>query len=591
MKQFFKFALASCLGIFIAMIAMFFLGIATIAGFASSGEESQKKEVKDNSVLEVKLDGSIPELTDNVEKDIFDSKKTMGVRDLIQSIERAANDDKIKGILINTPYVMSGYSTVTVLRDALIKFKKSGKFVYAYADSYSQGAYYLASVADSIMVNPNGDIDFKGFAAEIPFMKGLFDKMDVKWQIYYAGQFKSATEPFRLDKMSDQNRLQLREYISGMFDIVLQSISESRKIPISDLNNIANGYQARNSSEAVRLKLADTEGYYDEMLDKLRNKLGLKSKDKINSITLNDYAQSYTKPSGSAKNKIAIVYAEGDIVGGQSEQNGTVEGDRYAKIIRKLRQDDNVKAIVLRVNSGGGSSFASDVIWRELDLARRQGKVVISSFGDYAASGGYYIAMASDSIFAQPNTLTGSIGVFGMIPSIQNTLKNKLGVTFDTVKTNKYAAMSGVTMSFSDDEGKIIQQGVDSTYEKFLFRVGQCRHKSRDDVHAIAQGRIWLGYKAKELGLVDQIGGLEDAIKAAASKAKLDNYRTTEYPKSKSGIQKFIENMTGEKPSDDMTQSAIKKELGDYYPYYLHFKKLQTMKGPQMRIPFMFNFR
>ncbi len=591
MRQFFKFVFASCLGVFIAMIAVFFFGIASIAGLASSGEDANVKEVKDNSVLELKLESPIPEMTDNVEKSPFESHKTAGLRDIIESIERAANDSKIKGILINTRSVSTGFATISAVREAIENFKKSGKFVYAYADSYSQSGYFLASVADSVMLNPGGDVDFKGFAAEIPFMKGLFDKLDIKWQIYYAGQFKSATEPFRLDKMSDQNRLQLREYIGGMFDYLVNSISKSRKLPASELKDIANGLLARNAHEAVRLKLVDTEGYYDQMLDMLKNKMGVKAKDKINAIGINDYVQSYTKPSGSSKNKVAIVYAEGDITDGDKDQDGSIQGARYAKIIRKLRQDDNVKAIVLRVNSGGGSAFASDVIWRELDLARHQGKVVVSSFGDYAASGGYYIAMASDAIYAQPNTLTGSIGVFGMIPNLENTFKNKMGITFDTVKTSKYAAMSGVTIGFSDDEGKIIQQGVDSTYEKFLFRVSQCRKMTRDQVHAIAQGRVWLGAKGKEIGLVDELGGLDDAIKAAVSKAQLNDYKTTEYPKSKNGIQKFIEELTGEKPSDDMAKTAIKQELGDYYAYYDHFKKLQAMKGPQMRIPYLINVK
>ena len=380
--------------------------------------------------------------------------------------------------------------------------------------------------------------------------------------------------------------------LHSVCDWPLDAVSKSRKIPVSDLQNIANTLAIRNAHDAVRVKLADTEGYYDEMLMMLRRKMGLKDKDKINSISLSDYAQSYSKPSGSSKDKIAIVYAEGDITGGgDQEQDGSIQGDRYAKIIRKLRQDDHVKAIVMRINSGGGSAFASDVIWRELDLARHQGITVVSSFGDYAASGGYYIAMASDAIYAQPNTLTGSIGVFGMIPNLENTFKNKLGITFDTVKTSKYAAMNGVLIAFSDDEGKIIQQSIDSTYEKFLSRVAQCRHKTRDEVHAVAQGRIWLGTKGKEIGLVDEIGGLEEAIKAAASKAQLKDYKTVEYPKFKNALQKFVENLTGDKPSDDMTQSAIKRELGEYYPYYEQFKKMQNMKGPQMRVPFMVSFK
>jgi protease IV len=593
MQQFFKFVFASCLGVFLAIGALMVFGIASAASSLGDGDETIK-EAKPNSILEIKLENAIPELTDNAEKSPFQSKKIIGLHDMTRAIERAANDNNIKGIVINTRYTLLGFSSASVIRRAIENFKKSGKFVYAYGDMYTQGAYYLASTADSIMINPNGDIDFKGIAAQIPFMKGLFDKLDMKWQIYYAGQFKSATEPFRLDKMSEPNRLQMHEYINGLFDIMVKDISVSRKIPVSELKNIANELKARTPHRAVACKLADTEGYYDALLAMVKRKLGLKPSEHISSIELKDYAQSLSKSSGSAKDKIAVVFAEGDIDYGtdKQEQDGTIQGLRYAKIIRKLRQDKNVKGIVLRINSGGGSSFASEIIWRELDLARQEGKVIMSSFGDYAASGGYYIAMASDSIFAEPNTLTGSIGVFGMIPGLQNTFKNKLGITFDTVKTSKYAAMTGVNIHFSDEEGKILQEGVDSTYELFLQRVGTCRKMSRDQVHTIAQGRVWLGNKAKEIGLVDQMGGLESAIAAAAQKAGLKDYRTVNYPTFKSGIQKFMETyLNSETTSDEMTQSALKNELGEFYDYYAYFKKLKTLKGPQMRMPYIVQFK
>jgi protease IV len=589
MQQFFKFMFASCLGVFLAIGALIVFGIASAA--SSLGGEETVKEAKANSVLEIKLENSVPELTDNAERSSpFESDKVIGLHDMTRAIEKAANDNNIKGIIINTRMTMMGYSSASVLRRAIINFKKSGKFVYAYGDMFTQGAYYLASSADSVMINPYGDIDFKGIAAQIPFMKGLFEKLDFKWQIYYAGQFKSATEPFRLDKMSDQNRLQTREYIDGLFDLMLTDISASRKISVPELKNITNDLKARTPHKAVANKLADTEGYYDAMLSMVKRKMGMKESEKISSIDLNDYAQSLTRTTGSAKDKIAVVFAEGDIGYGSDGQDvdGSIEGLRYAKIIRKLRNDKNVKAIVLRVNSGGGSSFASEIIWRELDLARQQGKVIMSSFGDYAASGGYYIAMASDSIFAEPNTLTGSIGVFGMVPGMQNTFKNKLGVTFDTVKTSKYAAMSGVNIHFSDEEGKIIQESVDSTYETFLNRVAICRKMSRDQVHAIAQGRVWLGNKAKEIGLVDQMGGLESAISAAANKAGLKDYKTVNYPTFKNPMEKFLEKFTGAKShTDEMTQNALKNELGEFYDYYAYFKKLKTMDGPQMRLPYV----
>ena len=592
MKQFFKFMFASCLGVFLAMIALFFFGVVSLAGLAAGSEENTK-EVKSNTLIEIKLENPIPELTDNVDKSPFESKTTVGLHDLTLALDHAATDDKVKGILINTRFLMTGFSTLSKIRQAIIDFKqKSGKTVYAYGDFMSQGAYYLSSAADTIMIHPKGSVDFTGMSAEIPFMKDLFTRLDVKWQIYYAGQFKSATEPLRLDKMSDQNRLQTREYINGLYDMMLTDISKSRKISVDALKDIANDYKLRQADDVVKYKMADATGYYDQMLTMLRHKLGLKEKDKINSISLNDYASSFKKPDQSSKDKIAVVYAEGNIgYGSDTEEAGTIEGERYAKMIRKLRNDDNVKAIVLRVNSGGGSSFGSDLIWRELDLARQQGKTVISSFGDYAASGGYYIAMASDSIFAEPNTITGSIGVFATIPGLQKTFKNKLGISFDTIRTGKYSAMSGVNIDFTDEEGKIIQASVDSTYEQFLQIVANNRHKTRDEIHNIAQGRVWLGTKGKEIGLVDRLGSLDDAIHSAAAKAQLTKYRIVEYPKAKEGIQRLLENYMGQKPTDDLAKAAIKKELGEFYVYYDYLTEMKKMKGPQMRMPFVLRFK
>ncbi|MBL7814275.1 MAG: signal peptide peptidase SppA [Saprospiraceae bacterium] len=594
MQQFFKFVFASCLGVFLALVAMTLFGVITMAGFAAASGDNVKS-VESNSILEIKLEESVPELTGNTESDnFFDNKKVIGQTALVDAIEHAATDNKIKGIFINSRFIATEFTKAAAIRKAIEKFKQSGKFVYAYADFYSQGGYYLASVADSICLNPNGDIDFKGFAAEIPFMKDMFDRLDVKWQIYYAGQFKSATEPFRLDKMSDQNRMQLREYLSGMYDMYLNDIAKSRKIDKKDLYSYANELKVTSAHQAVRLKMVDTEGYYDVALAALRSKLGLKANAKIPSISLTDYAQTVKKKTSKSKNKIAVVYAEGEIgysTNGE-ETNGTIDGPRYAKIIRKLRNDENVKAIVLRINSGGGSSLSSDMIWRELDLARKQGKVVVSSFGDYAASGGYYISCASDSVFAEPMTLTGSIGVFSMIPSLQKTFKNKLGISFDTVKTTAHAGGADVFFEIDDYEAKILQMQTDSIYETFLNRVGTNRKMSRDQVHAIAQGRIWLGTKAKDIGLVDQIGGLNDAIAAAAKKAGISDYKTTEYPKLKQGIEKFIENLTGEKMNpDELKTSLIKSELGEYAEVYGYFKKMKTWKTPQMRVPYQIKIK
>jgi protease IV len=590
MKQFFTFVFASCLGVFLSILVVIFLTIG-FAGFSSSSEEKTAKKAESNSVLDIKLEtGEMPELTDNVDKSPFSNEKTMSIHALVNAIDHAATDDDIKGIALTSRTSVAGFPKAQLLRDAVERFKKSGKFVVAYADNFSQGAYHLASVADTIMLNPNGDVDFKGFAAQVPFMKDLLDRLEVKWQVYYAGQFKSATETFRLNKMSDQNRLQLREYLTGLYDLYLDDVSKSRKVSKADLFQIADKLQVHNARDAVRLKLVDTEGYYDEFLKMLRNKLNIKDKDKINSIQLTDYAQGVERKKGSGKDKIAIVYAEGTINygNGDEEKSGEIEGLRYAKIIRKLRQDDKVKAIVLRINSGGGSVVGSDILLRELQLARQAGKVIVSSFGEYAASGGYYIAMASDSIYAEPATLTGSIGVFSMIPSFQKTFKSKMGISFDTVKTAGQA--QGLTTNFDVNEyqAKILQAGTDSIYEQFLKIVANNRHKTRDEIHAIAQGRIWIAAKGKEIGLVDQIGGLDAAIASAAAKAGLKEYKTSEYPKPKNALQAFIEQMTGQKPKSDGIKAAIiREELGEYAEFYDFAKQVKSWKGAQMRLPFV----
>ena len=597
MNSFFKVVLATCLGVFLASLVMFILGMGAIVGMAASNDESDTKKVESNSVLTITLETlQIPEMTDNVDKSPFESEKVMGIQTLVQAIDHAKTDDKIRGIAINSRFTAVAFSKMQSLRQAIERFKQSGKFVVAYADFYTQGAYYMASVADTIMVNPAGNVEFRGLAAEIPFMKDLFDRLDVKWQIYYAGQFKSATEPFRFNKMSDQNRTQMREYIDGMYDMYLADVSKSRNIPVSDLIKIANDLQVSNPSSAVKFRLVDTEGYYDVFQNMIRRKLNLKEKDKLQSIALTDYAQGVKLSMGSGKDKIAVVYAEGDIdyttSTADGDKSGTIDGNRYAKIIRKLRQDDAVKAIVLRINSGGGSVLASDIILRELNLAHQEGKVIISSFGTYAASGGYYIAMASDSIFAEPSTLTGSIGVFSMIPSFQKTLKTKLGITFDSVKTTRNAEGISVNFDITDFQGKILQAQTDSIYENFLNIVARNRHKTRDQIHAIAQGRIWLAAKGKEIGLVDNIGGLDDAIAAAANKAGLKTYKKTEYPKLKNTWERIVESVTGQKSTPESIKTAlIKEELGEYAEFYDFAQKVKTWNGTQMRLPFVVRIR
>ncbi len=591
MGQFFKFVFASCLGVMLSMFAVFIIVSASLSTLANKGD-SELVDVKDNTILHITLDKTLPELTNNVETstaDLFAKDKLPSIHNAINSIERAANDAKIKGVFIQMSGISQGLTQIEALHNALMGFKKRGKFIYAYADSYSQGAYYIASTADSIFLNPNGSIDWRGFASQIPFFKDMSDRLGIKWQIYYAGQFKSATESLRLDKMSDQNKLQTRAYISAIYHNFLTDISNARSIPVSSLQNYADTYACRNAKNALDIKMVDKLAYYDEVLQTLRAKTGTKSSDKVKVISLEDYTNSYTPTSSDSKDKIAIVYAEGSIVeaDGDNVKNGEIEGNRYAKIIRKLRNDATVKAIVLRINSGGGSAFASDVIWHELSLARQQGKVVVSSFGDVAASGGYYIAMASDSIFAEPNTITGSIGVFSVIPGLQNALKSKLGVSFDTVKTGKYAAGINLWYNINDDEGKLLQQSTDSIYEKFLNRVAVCRNRTRDQIHSVAQGRVWSMPQAIEMGLVDRTGNLETAINAAASKAGLKTFKRAEYPKIRDPFSQLLDKLTKTKTSDDglaAIKTFDKNTNSEFASYFYQMLTLNKMNNPQMRL-------
>lgn len=589
MKNFLKIVFGSCLGVFLAGIAMMFLGFGTLGAVMNMGGE--KKEVKNGSVLVLDFDNLIPEKTNNVAADpmAFNQEKVFGLHDLVRAIGVAKDDNDIEGMLIDLSSMPGGSATKSSIRKAIQNFKEDGKFVLAYAENYSQGAYYMASVADSIYVHPLGGIEFAGFGGTIPFFKDMLDRLGVKAQIYYAGQFKSATEPFRLKKMSEQSRLQTREYMEGMWSIFLNDISEARDIPVSELRGIADEYKIRKAEDCVTYGLADKVGYYDEVLSSLRDKLNIDSDKKIPSVSLKKYAIGRTGNKGSSKNKVAVVYAEGSIVTGKGEA-GQIGGDKYAKIIRKLRQDDNVKALVLRVNSGGGSALASDIMWRELELFKASDRPLMVSFGDVAASGGYYIACGADSIYAEPNSITGSIGVFGMIPSLEKMLDEKVGITFDTIKTGKFATGISPFIDIGPEEGQLIQESVEDIYETFLKRVSEGRNMSRDAVHEIAQGRVWLGSKGKEIGLVDVMGDLNDAITAAAESAGLDdNYRTSEYPRTKDPMQQLVDKFSGAEEAN-FENYFIKKEFGALYPYLKELNEIKKMKGPQARLPFVLKF-
>lgn len=591
MNQFFKFLFASCLGTALALGLLFFIGIGWLTSLATKMTDEKSATIEPNSVLELKFDMPIPEKTNNLPLDPFDQdhENILGLTDMVHAIRKAKDDADIKGIYLNINYLMAGKATASVLREALTDFKSSGKFIIAYGNYYTQGTYYVASVADSILMNPLGAVEFTGYSSQIAYFKGMLDKLDVQMRIFYAGKFKSATEPFRLDKMSDENRLQVREYLNGMNDIFMHDVAESRKIPVEQLRQYADAYEGRDANRALAARLIDRIAYEDEATASMKAKIGLGDKDKLRRVSIEDYFASKGRGTDfSAKDKIAVVYLEGSINDGKSGDPGDIYDGKVVKDLRAIRQDDNVKAVVLRINSPGGSVLASENILREVTLLKKTGRPVVVSMGDLAASGGYYITCGADSIFAEPNTITGSIGVFGMIPILQKTMKENLGITYDTVRTGKFSAFGTPFYDFSPEESQLIQQSIDRIYQDFLRKVAESRHKTPEQIHEIAQGRVWTGKKAKEIGLVDDLGGLDRALAAASKLAGLEKYRTTEYPRTKKGFEQFIEKFT--KDGDDSDASVkmwmMRQELGDLYPAYKTFADLRKARGLQARLPY-----
>lgn len=589
MGQFFKFLFASCLGVFLALIALFGIGMIVLSSIASSVDKPEK--ISPNTVLHLTFEQPIPEKTNNIQVVSFNPQqdKILGLQDMLRAIEQAKTDDNIKGIFLEAPMgINGGLTTTTVLRETLEDFKSGGKFVIAYSDYYTQGSYYLATTADEIIVNPMGFVDFRGFAATIPFFKNLMDKLDIKAQVFYAGKFKSATEPYRRTNMSEESKMQTREYLNQIYQNFLTEIATDRGIPVADLHKIADQYQAFHTDEALRLKMVDKVGYRDDAMAALREKLGLGEKENVKLAKIERYFKANPPSSDyNVKDKIAVVYAEGTILDGKTEY-GTIGSENYSKILKDVLKDDRVKAVVLRVNSRGGSTVASENIWYDIMEIKKAGKKVVVSMGDYAASGGYYISCLADTIVAEPSTLTGSIGVFAIIPSIQGLLNNKLGINFDTVKTASLAhGITGI-YDLNETEKKILQARTDKSYELFLQRVADGRNMTRDQVHEIAQGRVWTGEKAKEIGLVDALGGLDEAMEIAKNMAGLESYRVTEYPRTKDPFQQFLETFLEQESV--ASDQVIKTKLGDWYPYYKMLQEIHDSKGVQARLPFIIPF-
>jgi protease-4 len=587
MKQFFKYVLATVVGVVLSSILLFFIFFGIMAALVTSIGSEKEFVVKDNSVLKISLSYPIDERTS---KNPFDAgfsfsslgSDHLGLNDILARIKTAKEDDRIKGIYMDMSTVPSSFATLEEIRNALIDFKSSDKFIIAYGEYYSQSAYYLASTADQIYLNPEGLLDFKGFSSQSMFFKGTLEKLGIEAQVIKVGTYKSAVEPFILDKMSEPNREQVSSFLGSIYDHFLQGISNSRNIPVDSLRIISNELRVQNAEDAVAVKLMDGLKYKDEIISDLKDRLEVAEDKDINAVTIEKYTNPNVKPNVSAKDRIAIVYATGEIISGEGTDK-QIGSERISRAIRKVREDKKVKAVVLRVNSPGGSALASDVIWREVELTKEV-KPIIVSMGDVAASGGYYIACAADSIFAQPNTITGSIGVFGIIPNMQHFFNNKLGITFDEVKTGTYADLGNVSRALRPDERNIIQQQVDQIYFTFTKKVADGRKKERSYIDSIGQGRVWTGAQALELGLVDRLGSIDDAIKSAAKKANIEEYRLVSYPALSDPIQAFLGNL-----GNNVSIWFMKREMADAYPYYNQAKQIIEQTGIQARIPYTIN--
>ncbi|AMR32085.1 signal peptide peptidase SppA [Mucilaginibacter sp. PAMC 26640] len=593
MKQFFKYVLATIVGIVLSTVVLGLLFFALIAGIVASAGSDKGADVEANSILHIKIDYNIAERTANnpfagLSFLGLDGEKAIGLNQILASIKKAKSDSNIKGIFLDESYMLAGQATTEEVRNALIDFKKSGKFVVAYSEIYTQGFYYLASVANKVYLNPKGIIEFKGFSSETMFLKGALDKLGIEAQVIKVGTYKSYAEQYTLTKMSDPNRLQVTSYLGSLYNHFLTGISAQRHISKDSLFNYANNGLIQEPEDAVKYKLVDGLKYKDEILSDLKNRTNTNQKDDLQSVELADYVKSAPKDDKDndddsksySKNRIAVIYASGDIAGGDGDDN-TIGSEKISKAIRKARTDDKVKAIVLRVNSPGGGSLASAIIWREVVLAKKA-KPVIVSMGDVAASGGYYIACAADSIYAEPNTITGSIGIFAILPNMQKFFNDKLGVTFDGVKTGKYADLGDVSRPLTPEERAILQKSVDHGYDTFTKAVAEGRHKTRAYINSIGQGRVWTGEQAIKIGLVDKLGNISDAVASAARKANLKEYQLVSYPEQKSILSKF-----GQGFSAQIKAQFLKSELGENYKYYQQIKGVtQMMRTPQARMPY-----
>ena len=584
MRSFFKIFFASLLSL-IAFVVIFILVIMFIAARATS---SSQDEVGSKGVLVIDLEQAFGEkpVEDQFGGLIDGRYDKPGVYDLIRLIHYAKGDSAIRGIVLKSNGNGNGMGSSEEIRDALIDFKTSKKFLYAYGDVISMKAYYVASVADRIYCNPKGGVEFKGLTSMSPYFKGALDKLELQPEIFYACKFKSATEPFRAEKMTDPNRVQLTELLGDIFNHMLWQTAAARSLDTADLRKAVDEQLIQQAEDALKYKLVDGLKYNDELLEEIMPRVNASNIGEINQVDLGKYFKSVKgNMKRDGRDRIALIYAEGTVQGGKDDQDNIGE-EAYRQMIRKARLDNGTKAIVLRINSGGGSALVSENLWRELTLAKLT-KPVVVSFGDVSASGGYYLSCNADSIFCDPMTITGSIGVFAITVNAQSFFKNKLGITFDGVQTAKQPDAISTVQPLTPLQKKLLQSGVDSIYSDFKTRVADGRHKTVDYVDSIAQGRVWSGDKAIGLGLVDRIGGIQKAIECAARLAKTSNYRLREFPESKGTFEQLVSRY-----QSSVRERSLKEAIGESaMPFYKSCLDLQHMAGsPQTRMPLTINF-
>ncbi len=584
MKQFFKFMFASMLGFLLSSVLLFFIFIGILASIASFSSRDSV-EVDKKSVLHLDFKTEIVDRGGRGPFDDFDfmsfsTSSAIGLNDLINNLKKAKEDENIEGVLLDLTTVRSGWASVGEIREALLDFKESGKFVISYGETYSQNAYYLASVSDGIYLHPEGVIDFRGINAELLFLKNMLDRLGIDPQIIRHGEYKSVGEPFFLEQMSDENREQIMSYIGSIWNNMLSDIAVSRGVSANHLNEVADAFNTRNATLALDNGMIDGIMHRDEILAYINDKLGQEEDEKINFVGLGRYTKaplpkSMVKPR--SRDKVAVIYASGNILPGEGGER--VIGTSMARAIREARLDDSVKAIVFRINSGGGSALVSDIILREVQLAA-EAKPVVASMGDVAASGGYYIACAADKIIASPTTITGSIGVFGMIPNMQDFFNQKLGITFDNAKTNELSDLASISRPLTNREEEIIRESIEQVYETFIQHVAKGRDLPVTTVDELGRGRVWSGAEAKQNGLIDDYGGLTRAIEVAVELAELEDYRLVELPARKDFFARIMEDFGG------VQERMLQKRLGAAYHYYRQVEEYNQMTGILARMPY-----